>query len=151
MSDVLVFERVDGGISVTFLADTDPTILAMVGNGGRMGPADDAISDAHRAFLVKHNGDSNIAAILSRDNLREIDYEIAKSVAIDRIPEAIVRPFYEGKAFGGLTRTQAVNYLEAYYQETQRCVGLPCTACHRTDLDSLPSDRYFRNAWEWSD
>ena len=58
--------------------------------------------------------------------------------------EGIVRPYMEAVANGGVTEAQAIELIRAKNDKPD-CLG--CTVIEDTDL---PSDRYFRNAWEWS-
>ena len=72
-----------------------------------------------------------------------IDYEVAKFVASGK-SEGIVRPYMDALAVGGVTEDQAIELIRAKNDKAD-CLG--CTVIE--DMD-LPTDRYFRAAWEWS-
>jgi len=78
-----------------------------------------------------------------------IDYEVGKFVN-PSAPEvgktdSIIRPYIEAIARGGVTEDRAIDLIRAR-SDFSDCLG--CTVIEDTDL---PSDRYFRNAWEWED
>ena len=80
-------------------------------------------------------------------NQEQIDYEVNKFVN-PPAPETgkaddIVRPYIEARARGGVTEAQAIDLINAKNDKSD-CRG--CTVIEDTDL---PTDRYFRNAWEW--
>jgi hypothetical protein len=73
-----------------------------------------------------------------------IDYEVAKFVA-GGTAEDVIRPYMNAVANGGITEVQAIDLIRAKDDKAD-CLG--CTTIENTDL---PTDRYFRNAWEWSE
>jgi hypothetical protein len=78
-----------------------------------------------------------------------IDYEVGKFVnppapEVGRA-DSIIRPYIEAIARGGVTEDKAIDLIRATIDSSD-CLG--CTVIEDTDL---PTDRYFRNAWEWSD
>ena len=73
-----------------------------------------------------------------------IDYEIGKFVAGGK-SESVVRPFTTAVGKGGVSESEAIELIRAKDDKAD-CLG--CTVIEDTDL---PSDRYFRDAWEWSD
>jgi hypothetical protein len=77
-------------------------------------------------------------------NQERIDYEVGKFVAAGKA-EDIVRPYMEAVANGGVTEAQAIELIRAKNHQAD-CLG--CTVIEDTDL---PTDRYFRDAWEWSE
>lgn len=64
--------------------------------------------------------------------------EVGKSVDV-------VQPYINALARGGVTESQAIELIRAMSDKSD-CAG--CVVAEDTDL---PSDRYFRNAWEWED
>ena len=108
------------------------------------------------AFLMRENGLSDLSGV---------DWEVAKTLQEtdeDRVSfkadwraflasklgsarELAIRRFEEAKVRGGLTETAALTaIMERDCRDFCECVGI----IEDTDL---PSDRYFRDAWEWSD
>jgi hypothetical protein len=155
MAHCIILKRSDGGISIA--NSIEPTIAAMTGSGGLMGHnVNDPISAPHLAYIEAHAA-TNAAAkvILDRQGERaliELDYEIAKSVAVDGISESIVRPYCEAKANGGVTEEQAISYIAAYDAVVvAQSMDLEILSTHLAQDTDLPTDRYFRKAWEWSD
>ena len=73
-----------------------------------------------------------------------INYEISKFVASGK-SEDVIRPYMEAVANGGMTEAKAIDLIRAK-DEVANCQG--CTVVEDTDL---PTDRYFRDAWEWGD
>jgi hypothetical protein len=78
-----------------------------------------------------------------------IDYEVGKFVnppapEVGRA-DSIIRPYIEAIARGGVTEDKAIDLIRAKDDKAD-CLG--CTVIEDSDL---PTDRYFRNAWEWSD
>jgi hypothetical protein len=145
-----VFKRADGGVSIG--GDNSHIIAAMTSNGGLIPRASESISAAHLAYIQSYAANPAVQAILDRvEPLKELDYEIAKAVAIDGYPEPIARANFEGKAFGGLSESDAHDALAAYHAEGVRVSVGPVISYHHCEDTDLPSDRYFRNAWEWSD
>ena len=61
--------------------------------------------------------------------------------------ELKARSYVEAMAYGGLTEAEAVAIFEA-----GACDSLGDCVSHAIIQDTdLPTDRYFRDAWEWSD
>ena len=75
-------------------------------------------------------------------NQERINYEVGKFVAGGKA-EDIVLPYMEAVANGGVTEAQAIELINAK-DDKANCLG--CTVIEDTDL---PSDQYFRDAWEW--
>lgn len=146
----MVFNRADGGVSIG--GENEKAITAMTGSGGLIPRAGEPLTDAHRAYIQSYASNPAVQAILDRaEPLLEVDYEISKAVAIDGYPEPIVRANFEGKAFGGMTEDAARDALIAYHAEGVRVSVGAVTSYHYCEDTDLPTDRYFRNAWEWSD
>jgi len=108
------------------------------------------------AFLMRENGSSDLSGV---------DWEVAKTLQeteadgvsfqsdwraflaskLGTPRELVIRRFEEAKVTGGLTETEALTaIMERDCRGFCECVGIV------EDTD-LPSDRYFRDAWEWSD
>jgi len=155
MTHCIVHVRADGGVSLS--GAMEHTIAAMMGSGGLMGRSvNDPISAKHLAYIETHaatNADAKV--ILDRQSERaliELDYEITKFVAVDGIPESVVRPYCEAKANGGVSEEQAISYIAAQDAAyVAMIMDLTVTATHIAQDTDLPTDRYFRDAWEWSD
>ena len=73
-----------------------------------------------------------------------VDYEVGKFVASGK-SDGIIRPYMVAIASGGKTELEAIELIRAK-DDKPDCLG--CVVIEDTDL---PTDRYFRNAWEWSD
>jgi len=68
------------------------------------------------------------------------------------LPVTIVTEYALAMITGGLTEDQACDLLQRMSNATQETHGLVCKECHLVDEATIPAhDRYFRNAWEWSD
>jgi len=63
---------------------------------------------------------------------------------------AVVTPFVEGIAFGGLTETQAIDAIAALTELSLQNQGPEFFTVRRYIIDDadIPSDRTFREAWE---
>jgi hypothetical protein len=72
-----------------------------------------------------------------------IDYEVGKFVAGGKA-EDVIRPYVTALANGGVTEAQAIELIRA---KDDKADCLSCTVIEDTDV---PTDRYFRDAWEWS-
>jgi hypothetical protein len=128
-----------------------------------------AASDKSENSIRVNNPNPDFVAFLMRDNgssdLSGVDWEVAKTLQetdsdtasfqsdwraflaskLGTPRELVIRRFEEAKVTGGLTETEALTVImERDCREFCECVGI------MEDSD-LPSDRYFRDAWEWSD
>ena len=59
--------------------------------------------------------------------------------------ELVERTFVRGLCFGGLTEDEALTCI------MYRDCASDCTPVAIVERETLPSDRYFRNAWTWED
>jgi len=75
-------------------------------------------------------------------NQERIDHEVGKFVASGKAVDVIL-PYITALANGGITEMRAIELINAK-DDTANCLG--CTIIEDTDL---PTDRYFRAAWEW--
>jgi len=79
----------------------------------------------------------------------KIDYEINKWVNPPApeagLSSAIATAYINGIANGGMTEDQAIDIIRNKDQPAD------CSECHIIDDSDLPTDRYFRNAWEWEE
>ena len=67
-------------------------------------------------------------------------------------PLALVQEYTNAKINGGLTESAAIDLLQRMANVSiERSQGKACVARHQVEDTDLPSDRYFRDAWEWSD
>jgi len=128
-----------------------------------------ATSDKPENSIRVSNPHPDFVALLMRDNgssdLSGVDWEVAKTLQeteadgvsfkadwqaflaskLGTPRELAIRRFEEAKVTGGLTETAALTaIMERDCRGFCECVGI----IEDTDL---PSDRYFRDAWEWSD
>ena len=149
----MVFERADG---ISIGGANIKIIAAMTGLGGLIPRASEPISPKHLEYIERYAvANPAVQAILDHRLTRpliELDYEIAKSVAIDGIPEVIARECFEGKAFGGLTEDEAHRRLMARHAENVRITVGPVIAshlCEHTDLPGEYDKSLFRAAWHW--
>ena len=95
---------------------------------------------------VSHLSPSLLAAMTSQGygwNQERIEYEVGKFVASGK-SDSVIRPFITAVAQGGVSESDAIELIRAKDDKAD-CLG--CTVIEDTDL---PTDRYFRNAWEWS-
>ena len=78
-----------------------------------------------------------------------IDYEINKWVNPPApevgLSSAIATAYINGIANGGMTESEAIDLIKA------KDTPSDCSECHIIEDSDLQTDRYFRNAWEWSD
>ena len=152
MAHKIIFNRADGGVS---LHDGGKKRAAMMTDGGLRPGVSRPLSDPHRAYMENLAAtDPAVQALLDHEASRpliELDYEISKSVGIDHIPEAIVRPMYEAEAFGGLTEAEALQVMADYIAYGVAIQVSPVLSHHVVEEEDLPTDSYFRDAWEWSD
>jgi|TARA_R100001086_G_scaffold224852_1_gene142921 hypothetical protein len=98
-------------------------------------------------ITISHFSPSLLAAMTGSGfgwSQERIDYEVGKFVAAGK-SDSVIRPYMEAVANGGVTESQAIELIRAKNDKAGR---LGSTVIEDTDL---PSDRYFRNAWEWSD
>jgi hypothetical protein len=113
------------------------------------------MSTDNRLLFVQSDGTLNIgrpapkawAALIGSGGLiraSDIEHETAKQV-LGGIPEAVARRWANACVTGGLSETEALELLRDRdaSTDTARTVFVK-------DAD-LPTDRYFRDSWEWSD
>ena len=96
---------------------------------------------------ITHFSPSLLAVMTGRGygwDQQRIDREIEKFVADGKAVDT-VRPYMNAVANGGVTEAQAIELIRAHAHKAG-CLG--CTVIEDTDL---PTDLYFRSAWEWSD
>ena len=108
------------------------------------------------ALLMRDNGSSDLSGVdwEVAKTLQETDSDkasfqsdwrafLASKLGTPR--ELVIRRFEEAKVTGGLTETEALTaIMERDCRGFCECVGI-------VEDSDLPSDRYFRDAWEWSD
>ena len=128
--EVFIYKRADDSIVVRHPLSV--TVDTMTGDGGEI-----PRSDVERAIAKK---------MITTETEAEFNrgWEAFLAARKGTPPEVIARDMIEGVAFGGLTRTEALRRIAAK-------VPSGCVHCATIDATDLPSDRYFRNAWEWSD
>jgi len=97
--------------------------------------------------IVSHFSPTLLAVMMGAGygwSQQRIDREVEKFVLAGKATD-VVRPYIMALANGGVTELQAIELIRAKSDRAD-CRG--CVVIEDTDL---PSDRYFRNAWEWSD
>jgi len=152
MAHRIIFARANGGVSIH---DGGKKRTAMMADGGLRPGVERPLSDPHRAYMENLAAtDPAVQALLDHEASRpliELDYEISKSVGIDHIPEAIVRPMYEAEAFGGLTEAEALQVMADYIACVVAIQVSPVLSHHVVEEEDLPTNSYFRDAWEWEE
>jgi hypothetical protein len=96
---------------------------------------------------VEHLSPSLLAAMTGKGYgwpQERTEYEVGKFIAAGA-SERVVRPYIVAIAEGGVAETRAIELIRA---KTDKMDCLGCTVIEDTEL---PTDRYFRNAWTWSD
>ena len=127
---VIVYHRNDQSVKIGNLAPT--TLPAMTGSGG---------------LISVDSIEKNIAGhMLTVDTQTEYDagWEAFLEARRGSDRELVIRAWVEGMARGGLTEEEAYRRLYAKNADAD-CVGYELI-----EADALP-DRYFRNAWAWSE
>jgi len=127
---VIVYRRNDQSVKLGIVAP--PTLAAMTGSGGLI-PVD-GIEQAIAGHML------NVGNQAEFDAGWEAFLEARKGTA----RELVIRAWVEGLARGGLTET------EAYRRMYEKNLDADCVGYELVEDDAMP-DRYFRNAWEWSD
>ena len=103
---------------------------------------------------IAGSNDKAISAMTGEGGLvaaSDVERCITTAVTVDGIPESIARANFEGKAFGGMTEDAAMEALIAYHAQGIRVSVGAVTSYHWCEDADVPTDRYFRNAWTWSD
>ena len=127
---ILVYKRADN--SIAFGAVAPQTLAAMTGSGGLIPVANIEMQIARHMMTVDNQAEY------------DADWEAFLAGRIGTPREVAVRAWIEGVARGGLTETEAYRRIYA-----KNCPS-DCIAYELGEDDAMP-DRYFRNAWEWSD
>lgn len=67
-------------------------------------------------------------------------------------PLALVQEYTKAMIHGGLTESAAIDLLQRMADvSVEQGQEKACVARHQVDDADLPTDRYFRNAWEWEE
>jgi hypothetical protein len=122
--------RIADGVAIGTVSEG--VLAAMMGGGGMVQA--DQIDREVAKFLMETKEDEAL-----------LRTSVADLLALKAGPyEVIVRAFVEGLCSGGLTEAEALRRIAAKDEPTA------CLECVVIDTTDLPSDRYFRDAWEWS-
>lgn len=132
MTKRLLFIRADKSVAISSI---DPKVLAaLTGSGGVVR------SDKVEWEIAKHfiTNDADSAAC-------KADHVAFLAPHIGSAREVAVRAWVMGITNGGLTETEALATLDAFSRPSD------CDSCETIEDTDLPTDRYFRDAWTWSD
>ena len=127
----ICYRRADNSVVV---GSPSPRIIGIVtGAGGRVQPEE--IDWEVAKFLI----------VVSNEAEFKADWAEFLRVRVGSTREVAVRAWVEALCYGGLTEAEALSRLGAK--------NLPddCVSHQVIEKTDLPTDRYFRNAWEWSD
>jgi hypothetical protein len=123
--------RVADGVAIGMVSQG---VLAVMMGGGGMVKADQIDREVAK-FLME-----------TKDDEALLRTSVADLLTLRAGPrEVAARAFVEGLCVGGLTEAEALRRIAARDQPEV------CLECVVIDTTDLPSDLYFRDAWEWSD
>jgi len=127
----IIFSRDDGGIKIS---DQNPILITQMETGGIFQAKDVAREIAKH--LAENDGD--YAAL-------KLDAQAFHDSVVDRPRYAVVRRFVEACTVGGVSATDARQIIAAMFQKPGT------TLVAEVEDSDIPSDRIFRDAWEWED
>ena len=127
----IIFAKDDGGIKIS---DQNPVLIAQMETGGIFRPEN---IDREVAKHLAEN-DDDYAAL-------KLDAQAFHDSVVDRSRYAVVRRFVEACTVGGVSAADARQIIAAMFQKPGT------TLVAEVEDADIPTDRYFRNAWEWSD
>jgi len=131
MSKKMVYIREDRTIAVGNPSST--AISALTGSGG-------LVREANIEWeIAKHFIANDADAASCKAN--HVSF-LAPHIGSAR--EVAVRAWVVGITRGGMTEGEALAALDAFSRPAD------CTSCEVVEDTDLPTDRYFRDAWEWS-
>ena len=127
----LCYRRADNSVAI---GSPSPRIMGIItGSGGLVKP--EKIDWEVAKFLVDVSNETEFQA----------DWAEFLRVRIGSAREVVFRAWVEGLCYGGLTEAEFLSRVGAK-DCPEDCVS------HQVIEDAdLPSDRYFRDAWEWED
>ena len=127
----IIFSKDGGGIKIS---DQNPILISQMQTGGIFRPED---VDREIAKHLAENEDDYAAL--------KLDAQAFHDSVVDRPRYAVVRRFVEACSAGGVSTADARQIIAAMFQKSGT------TLVAEVEDSDIPTDRYFRNAWEWSD
>ena len=125
----LCYRRADNSIVIG--SPSQEIMEIITGAGGLIRP--ERIDREVAKFLIDVSNETEFQA----------DWVEFLRVRIGSAKEVAARAWVEGLCYGGLTEAAFLARVDAK-DRPDDCVG-----CQIVEDSDLPSDRYFRNAWEW--
>ena len=129
---VIVFLREDNSVAIGHIS---PVVLdALTGSGEFI--QESRIEQEIAKHLIGSDSDSEKAYAVSWENF------LTSKKGSDR--EIKARRFVEGLVRGGLSESEAIVIMADF------TIPDDCTSYQIAEDTEIPTDRYFRNSWEWS-
>ena len=127
----IIFSKDGGGVTVS---DQNPLLISHMQTGGVFRPED---VDREIAKHMAEN-EEDYAAL-------KLDAQAFHDSVVDHPRYVTVRRFVEACTVGGVSAAEARQIIAAMFQKPGT------TLVAEIEDTDLPSDRYFRDAWEWED
>jgi hypothetical protein len=129
---VIVFLRDDNSVAISHISSV--ILDALTGSGEFI--QESRIEQEIAKHLIGSDSDSEKAYAVNWENF------LTSKKGSDR--EIKARRFVEGLARGGLSESEAIVIMADF------TIPDDCTSYQIAEDTEIPTDRYFRNSWEWS-
>lgn len=128
----MIYKRVDNSVAIG--SASLKTLAILTGTGGFVSP--DNIDREVAKLCMMTEADTKAFALSWQEFLK---------TKLGTPRELVVRTFVRGLCFGGFTEDEALTCI------LHRDYPSDCTPVAIVEGETLPSDRYFREAWTWED